>query len=360
MLDRVLMTADTVGGVWNFALELSAGLCARSVEVMLASLGGEPREDQRAEALAIRGLRLRTSGYKLEWMQDPWADVEASAAWLSRLAEDFQPDVVHLNSFGHGSVDWRVPAVLTAHSCVASWWAAVRGGPLPASWARYRDEVKRALQSADLVTAPSCSMLRSLSGNYGVELARAHVVPNGRSAARYRATAKEPFVLTAGRLWDEAKNVAAVARVANTLEWPVYVAGDRGGVDLGVCRALGRLSAVELAAWLGRASIYALPARYEPFGLSALEAALSGCALVLGDIESLREIWGDAALYVAPDDHEALAASLRRLMESDELRQEFAHRASLRARHFSTERMVEGYLGAYGELVGRRGLACAS
>ncbi len=32
-----------------------------------------------------------------------------------------------------------------------------------------------------------------------------------------------------------------------------------------------------------------LPARYEPFGLSVLEAALSGCALVLGDIPSLRE-----------------------------------------------------------------------
>ena len=63
---------------------------------------------------------------------------------------------------------------------------------------------------------------------------------------------------------------------------------------------LGRLSAGELADWYARAAIYALPARYEPFGLSALEAALSGCALVLGDIPSLREIWGDAALFVPP------------------------------------------------------------
>ena len=57
-----------------------------------------------------------------------------------------------------------------------------------------------------------------------------------------------------------------------------------------------------LARKMAEASIYALPARYEPFGLSALEAALSGCALVLGDIPSLREIWGPAAIYVPADD----------------------------------------------------------
>jgi glycogen synthase len=59
------------------------------------------------------------------------------------------------------------------------------------------------------------------------------------------------------------------------------------------------------ADWYARASIYALPARYEPFGLSALEAALSGCALILGDIPSLREVWLEAAPYVSPDDESA-------------------------------------------------------
>jgi hypothetical protein len=57
-------------------------------------------------------------------------------------------------------------------------------------------------------------------------------------------------------------------------------------------RCLGPLEASELAGWMHRAAIYALPARYEPFGLSALEAAQAGCALVLGDLSSLREVWG--------------------------------------------------------------------
>ena len=123
---------------------------------------------------------------------------------------------------------------------------------------------------------------------------------NGRAALTAAPVVKEPFILAVGRLWDEAKNVAALERVAPRLGWPVSVAGEEahpggGQVRPGHVRRLGRLAPEALAPWFARASIYALPARYEPFGLSALEAALAGCALVLGDIPSLREVWGDAA-----------------------------------------------------------------
>ena len=73
---------------------------------------------------------------------------------------------------------------------------------------------------------------------------------------------------------------------------------------------LGRLDERRWPSGWPRAAIYALPARYEPFGLSALEAALSGCALVLGDIPSLREVWGDAAVFVPPDDAGGLRDAL--------------------------------------------------
>src|SRR5690606_3875973 len=123
--------------------------------------------------------------------------------------------------------------------------------------------------------------------------------------------AAEPFVLTAGRLWDRAKNVAALDAVAPSLPWPVLVAGDDSGPDgqaeIGRnLRPLGLLAPAELAQWMGRAAVFALPARYEPFGLAVLEAALSGCALVLGDIPTFRELWDDTALFVPPDDHAAL------------------------------------------------------
>jgi glycosyltransferase involved in cell wall biosynthesis len=185
------------------------------------------------------------------------------------------------------------------------------------------------------------------------------VISNGRYATGLFATppsSKDAVVLTAGPLWDQAKNVAAVASVAPYLSWPVYIAGESrrpsgDSVSYDGVHGLGRLSARELASWMGRAAIYALPARYEPFGLSIVEAGLAGCALVLGDIRSLREIWGEAAIYVPPDNRRALAGAIEGLIRDGEYRQELATRAQSRARELTPRRMADGYYSAYRDLV---------
>jgi len=363
-LKRILMTSDTVGGVWTYTLELAEALGARGIEVVLAALGGKPSTTQRGEACRIPALRLHTSDFKLEWMENPWTDVTASGRWLLELEKQYEPDLIHLNSYGHGALAFQRPVLLTAHSCVLSWWEAVKRDSLPAHWNRYRREVARSLRAADALTAPSEAMLGAIERHYGpgVPEVRA-VVPNGRSRHRYRPAAKESFVLTAGRLWDDAKNAAAVARAAAAIPWPVCLAGDDqapdgASVDFPGCRMLGRLSADELAGWYGRAAIYALPARYEPFGLSALEAALSGCALVLGDIASLREIWQDAAVYVRPDHDHQLASALRDLIANPLQRENMARRAAARARAFTPDRMASGYLDVCSAVTSRRRAAC--
>ena len=226
-------------------------------------------------------------------------------------------------------------------------------------------EVEMALQGADLVTAPSQAMMDALYAHYAMGAQRCRVVPNGRCASRFPSASKEACVLTAGRLWDEAKNVAAVVEAAPRLPWPVYVAGEQRHpngrlADLGVCRSLGRLVQAELARWYGRASIYVLPARYEPFGLSALEAALAGCTLVLGDIPSLREVWGDAAIFVDPEDSGALAEAASELIGDADRRAVLASRSRERAREYTAERMASGYLDAYRAAGARVRPACAS
>jgi glycosyltransferase involved in cell wall biosynthesis len=132
----------------------------------------------------------------------------------------------------------------------------------------------------------------------------------------------------------------------------VLIAGEAAHPDGHVFAAshatlLGRLDAARMAERYASASIYALPARYEPFGLSALEAAAAGCALVLGDIRSLREIWGDAALFVPPGDDAALAAALRRLIGDPVLRARCAARAQRRAGRFTATRMAKAYAALY-------------
>jgi glycosyltransferase involved in cell wall biosynthesis len=196
------------------------------------------------------------------------------------------------------------------------------------------------------------------------------VIPNGRQPHEVESGAKEHLVLAAGRLWDEAKNLEALDRVSAQLPWPAYLAGSIESPD-GRARAyrgahlLGMLDPASLAQWMARAAIYAMPARYEPFGLTVLEAAQAGCALVLGDISSLRELWGDDALYVDPDDDAALTNVIRRLCDDDVLRARMAARARGRAQGFTPRRMAARYHSAYCSLVGvARGRAqevlCAS
>jgi glycosyltransferase involved in cell wall biosynthesis len=110
---------------------------------------------------------------------------------------------------------------------------------------------------------------------------------------------------------------------------------------------LGRLPARQLAGWFERGSVYALLARYEPFGLSVLEAAICRCALVLGDIESLRELWDGAAVFVPPDDPLALIAALQQLCSNHSHRAALAFQAHRRSSRFNPTLMAAQYLEAY-------------
>ncbi len=356
-IKRVLMTADTVGGVWTYALDLARVLAPHGVVVSLATMGRLPNPSQCAEAASVPTLTLYPSEYALEWMPDPWDAVVRAGEWLLALEAEIRPDIVHLNGYAHGHLPWQSPTLIAGHSCVLSWWQAVHGQNAPANWDRYRAEVTRGLEAASVVAAPTQAMLSALGTYYG-PLENTCVVPNGRDASLFTpGDGKELFVFSAGRLWDDAKNIRALAEIAPRLPWPVCVAGDMAHPSGGECRfdgvrLLGCLRPGQVADWMARAAIYALPAKYEPFGLSALEAGLSGCALVLGNIESLREVWGDAALFVPPDDRNALVAAIRRLVENEGLRSEFAARALARARTYTLERMARGYLEAYRTLLG--------
>jgi glycosyltransferase involved in cell wall biosynthesis len=283
--------------------------------------------------------------------------VDDSGRWLLDLANRYDPDVIHLNGYCHGALQFHAPIVMTAHSCVLSWWLAVHGTDAPPEWDRYADHVRRGLLGADLVVAPTASMLSSLNTHYG-PLRRTRVISNGTAIPDPRSPIpdpSQPFVFSSGRLWDPAKNIELLAQAAPEIAWPVYVAGDVTGpsgasATLPNVHVLGRLAPQAVREWMQRADIYALPARYEPFGLSVLEAALAGCALVLGDIRSLREVWGDAALYIPADNRRALIAALRTCIDDAALREELGARARGRALGLTAERMAAAYCAAYGEL----------
>ncbi|MGA1874855.1 MAG: glycosyltransferase family 4 protein [bacterium] len=353
-IKRILMTADTMGGVWTYALELIKALGEYQIEVNMATMGAPLRRDQRNEVEDIPHLNIFESRYKLEWMDNPWEDVELAGHWLLSLEEAVQPDLIHLNGYVHGALPWKSPALVVGHSCVASWWMAVKGHPMPETWGKYLQEVRCGLRATPLVIAPTRAMLSILEQHYG-PLGKTKVIANGRSPSLFRPDKKNPFILSAGRIWDEGKNIMALDRIAPYVPWPVYVAGEgehpnEKASPSSHVHLLGHLSHHHLSSWLANASIYALPARYEPFGLSALEAALAGCALVLGDIPSFREIWQDAALYVDPGDQEDLITAIHHLIDDKDFRQTMALKARNRGLVFTPKNMARQYLSVYQEL----------
>jgi len=352
---RILMTADTVGGVWTYAMDLARALGAEGVEVALATMGAPASREQRSQAGRLKTLQLYESTFRLPWMEEPWEEVQLAGEWLLDLARNVEPDVVHLNEPVYGSLNWRQPTLAVVHSCVLSWWESVQRSAPPDEWGRYQWEMSRGLSQVDQVVAPSRWMLEASRRFYGTT--GGLVIPNGRDPTSLHPDhEKELLVFAAGRLWDAAKNLLLLEEVAEGLAWPVYIAGDpthpgkTDRITAAQVRLLGQLPGTEVASWLRRAAIYAFPARYEPFGLSVLEAALSGCALVLGDLPTLRELWDGAAVFVAPENPGELRLALDGLIEDSVLRQSLAMRARRRALNYTPRRMARAYMEVYAGL----------
>jgi glycogen(starch) synthase len=368
---HVLVTTDTLGGVWTYTRELVTGLANRDITVTLVSFGEIPTPDQTAWLNSLRRVDYRPTAFRLEWMQDSEEDLAASADYLLSIIAETSPDILHLNQFYYGDLRCDVPRIVVAHSDVVSWWLAVhRKMPPASSWMRsYRAIVSRGLQGATSVVAPSRWMLESLGHCYGKPKI-ASVVYNGRTPNLFNPyLSKHENALSVGRLWDFGKNAALLHKVNSP--FPIYLAGNEQNPDTnadpspsghyGLYRRVylkGMQSEAQLRQLYARAAIYIATSQYEPFGLAPLEAALSRCAIVASDIPSFREIWGDAAFYFANNDPESLQNALAQLHADPELRATYGTLAFQRASsRYTGSRMLEEYLHLYRAMVPAGALA---
>jgi glycosyltransferase involved in cell wall biosynthesis len=355
---RVMMTTDAVGGVWVYATGLAQRLAQRGLRVTLVTLGPQPAGLKRAEANALSlGVELVLTDLALEWLDPEGRDVPTARSELLRIAADVRPDIVHLNGFREGAIPWPCPALVVAHSCVWSWWKAVRREKPSPDWASYRDGVAAGLNAAHGWAAPTAAFRDTIQNIYQ-PATTGWVIPNGVDPPSASNVDKEPIILASGRVWDGAKNLMALAQLAGELPWPVEIvgAGAPGGADPGMpnVRWCGELDRVHLRDRMRRAAVYSAPAHYEPFGLGILEAAAAGCALVLADIESLRELWDGAALFVSPNDPKRMRDALVQVCKNDALRTRLQRNAAVCARRYTMDRMVSGYLDLYATVLATR------
>jgi len=357
MIDqRVLITTDVVGGVWDFSLLLASQLRARhAAQVTLLALG-EPHSRHIAAADEACVHLLHTP-VKLEWMQDSEADVARTGAVVAEVAHAVRADVVHANQFAAASATVHLPVVLTLHSDVLSWSRWTVGRPADSrAWGAYARLVEKGLRRAQAVVSVSNFLAREVADLYRVDRA-IDVIHNGWPANNSAEPPPgSPITLLAGRLWDAAKNVDLAARAARGWDpGDVFLAGETVHPATGArtevampLQPLGFLSQEELSRWLQHAAIYLSPARYDPFGLLPLQAALNGCALLLSDIPSYRELWDGAACFFRSDDAQDLRRKWRRLVKDADLRADLWRRAARRAySNYTPSRMADRYVQVY-------------
>jgi glycosyltransferase involved in cell wall biosynthesis len=355
---RVMMTTDTVGGVWIYATTLARSLGAAGFEVLLVTLGPRPTAQQRATVWGCQGVALIETDLRLEWQDPAGTDICNAEVVLEAIADRFAPHVIHLNSFREGMFDWTVPTVVVAHSCVDSWAEACGETDAFArdEWRAYSLFVEAGLRSADVWVAPTRAFAQQVVALHGFS-AKGQVIWNGVDLGPDACARKRPFVLSAGRLWDKAKNLSVVSSAAVGIDWPVRIAGpadvQRRTVfaRAGNCEFLGEISHGELLNEMRSASIFVSPALYEPFGLSVLEAASAGCALLLSDLSTFRELWDGAALFFDPRDPDQLRCSLQSLCRDELQRARLQRAAAERAKRYSLTRTTDGYRSLYSSLM---------
>ena len=356
---RILMTSDTVGGVWSFTCELVTGLLEAGAAIMLISVGPRPNLDQRRWTDQMKDRWSNCFAFEsldapLEWMPENELAFCGASDALIQFSRQFGADLIHSNQFCFGALDLDIPKIITAHSDVLSWGKACRSeGMEESQWLRqYRDLLQAGLSGADAVVAPTQWMLNALAENAELSC-DTQVIPNGRLVPSLPTGPRRMQAVTAGRLWDEAKNVALLYQVTSPI--PIMVAGDHLGLSVATTaspvKLIGRLSEAELLTVFQRSEMYICSSRYEPFGLAALEAALSGCAVLANDIASLHEVWQDGALYF--DSASSLSDLLSKLYSNLELLAEAKRRSFEQAQKYSRERMTASYLALFQTILQR-------
>ncbi len=231
---RLLITTDTVGGVWTFTAELTAALLRRGHAVSLVSFGRLPSVPQQVWAEIQRSAHSGLFDYTpsdapLEWMQNNETVFEQGEAVLQTAAATFNPDLLLSNQFCFGATALQLPRVVAAHSDVLSWARAANPAALTGTpWLnRYTALVQRGLLQADAVSGPTQSVIKGLKNSFFLPN-NAVVIPNGRTEPAPSADTPAPErrlqAVVAGRLWDEAKGLNILTETA--LPLPVLLAGE--------------------------------------------------------------------------------------------------------------------------------------
>lgn len=368
--------APHFGGVEEHVAQVARELHARGavVEVWTVDRGERPRSPftgRDGAPIPVRYLKTPLPGRKpSDLVHFVRRGPRAWAAW-NRAFRELEPDVLHVHCFGPNGVyaellarRRRAPLIVTSHGETMG-----DDDGVFAHSSLFRSALRRSLQAASVVTAPSRFVLDDLQLNYG--LRGGATVPNGvdlRVMPVATPTGERPYLFAVGRLGYQ-KGFDLLVRAftaARTRDVDLVLGGDgpmrrdledrirEAGLEDRI-RLTGQLAPGEVAAWMSSALAVVVPSRQESFGIVALEAWRAAAPLLMtsrgGAAEFVRD--GQDGLLVDPTDDEALRATILRLIDEPELRARLSAAGGSRAQEFTWERVADAYEALYSDTTGK-------
>jgi glycosyltransferase involved in cell wall biosynthesis len=319
------------------------------------ALSGLRATVRRTSALTRPELGVRGHVARLLWCQ---------TALRARIGLA-RPGVL-LNTLPEGVLGSRTPQVTVLHDLIPLSFAR----DYPRQQFYFRRLVPAILRESRVVIAVSEATRREVIAAYGLRPDRVRAIPNGYDPTRFASVGPAtddqgvPYVLYVGNLLPH-KNlprlIEVVARAAREAPVRLVIAGGGTPSRVAELRALADrvgtrleimpyVSQPALAALYRGARLAAMPSLAEGFGLPALEAMACGTPVVVGNTSAMPEVVGDAGLLVDPQNTDAIADAILRLLTQDGLRKELIARGLVRAAAFSWERTARQVLAVIEEI----------
>jgi len=246
-------------------------------------------------------------------------------------------------------------------------------------WFATKVIVPRSVHQARMIICPSHATKAATMRFFGVEAARCRVIPHGvetefalpaspsvRAEVQARYALPERYLLQVGTVQPRKNYITtlrALARIPTPERIPLIVVGGFGwnydpvvdavhNLDLtGSVRFVGYAGMPDLPALYQMAQALVFPSLDEGFGLPVLEAFAAGTPVIASNAGAIPEVAGDAALLAAPEDDEALADSLRRLLSDRELRDRQVAAGRARAALYTWSTSAAAHRAVYESIV---------
>ena len=235
--------------------------------------------------------------------------------------------------------------------------------------ARFTSQAREAAARSDLIIAVSEFTASQVNGLLDVPRTKIRVIHHGvdMPSEAPALSARERLILFVGAI-QKRKNIVRLVKAFEATDpgWRLALAGSNGyGADEAMAAVAGspRRNDIQITGFLAadqlqqlwqRAAIFAFPSLDEGFGIPVLEAMAHGVPVLVSGGSALREVAGDAAVFVDPQSVDSIADTLVRLSRDEALREELRQRGLSRARLFSWEQAVSRTWTAYGELLDER------